>query len=298
MVIRRWLSVSLAAGGVLVAIAAGLPPKSAAAQGVEQDCRLDDESRETVCFVTVRPTPTQVVSFDTGDPEERIPLQWVRSPGSARATDPATGTQVFACPLLDRDGDVLVGLPYRTQLINTDTGEVVRVTWECVYPGGTPPAPPPPPPTAAEFVEAVGEVFVVAAQINPNPAWGGITGLDTWLWCDEPGDVTVDATLRGWTAAAVMSPVQYHWQIDGASGPALINASVCGTEPIPGAVWMPETKGDHVIELAATWAGVWTLSYDGSPTGTFVLGPFSLDGDPVPYPVGEFDSRLVYEATP
>lgn len=294
--IHRWLSVTVTAG-VLAAIAVGLPAEPAVAQGVDRECRFDVETRETTCVVTLRPTPTQVVSYDTGAAEARIPLQWIRIAGSPRTTT-AGGTQVFSCPPVDVDGDMFVGLPYRTELINTDTGAVVRSTFECVYPGQAPPSPPPPPPTVAEFVDAVGEVLVVAAQINPNPAWGGITGLDTWLWCDEPGDVPVAATLRGWTAAAVLSPVQYHWQIDGASGPALINTSVCGTEPVPGAVWMPETRGDHEIELAATWAGTWTLSYSGATTGTFVLGPVSLDGDPVPYPVGEFDSRLVYEAAP
>ena len=69
--------------------------------------------------------------------------------------------------------------------------------------------PPPPPPSEAEFVEAARALLTVSTSLNPRPDIGGLTGLDTWLWCDDPGTVTVGVALRGWTASATMDAVEY-----------------------------------------------------------------------------------------
>ena len=55
---------------------------------------------------------------------------------------------------------------------------------------------------------------------------------------------------------------------------------------------MPETKGPYSVTLTSTWAGDWTLAYNGLPAGTFPLGPFDFAAPTVPYPVSEYRGRL------
>jgi hypothetical protein len=55
---------------------------------------------------------------------------------------------------------------------------------------------------------------------------------------------------------------------------------------------MPERMGEYSVTAGATWAGTWTLSWNGIALGTFVLGPFDFDSPPVVYPVDEFVGEL------
>ena len=152
-------------------------------------------------------------------------------------------------------------------------------------------APPPPPPTEAEFVEAARKALTVQTSLNPRPEIGGLTGLDTWLWCEDPGTVSVGVALRGWTAEATMQAVEFSWAIGGTAS-AGFTASGCGSEPDPAATWMPETKGPYSVTLTSTWAGTWVLSYNGFPGGSFPLGPVEFAAPTVPYPVSEYRGRL------
>ena len=55
---------------------------------------------------------------------------------------------------------------------------------------------------------------------------------------------------------------------------------------------MPETMGPYSVTLTSTWAGTWTLAYNGLPAGDFPLGPFSFAAAAVPYPVDEYRGVL------
>ena len=55
---------------------------------------------------------------------------------------------------------------------------------------------------------------------------------------------------------------------------------------------MPETMGPYSVTLTSTWAGTWTLAYNGFPAGTFPLGPFDFAAPAVAYPVGEYRGVL------
>ncbi len=189
------------------------------------------------------------------------------------------------------NGDVEVtesyGIQYYVELVRIDTGDVFDFGFECVFPGETPPTPPPPPPSLEEFAERAEPLLTVPPELNPRAAFGGITGLDTWLWCTTPSDVPVSVNLRGWTAQASMSAVRAYWRIEGPSA-ASFDREVCGSEADPAATWQPQTLGDHIINLETTWAGFWTLTYDGIVLGPAApLGPVDFDAAPVAYPVDE-----------
>jgi hypothetical protein len=184
------------------------------------------------------------------------------------------------------------GNRYAVWLENAATG--VRVTPPravCLFPEDPNTAPPPPPPSPAEFVEAARVVLTVQTALSPRAEIGGLTGLDTWLWCADPGVLEVGVALRGWTATATMQAVQHAWAISGTASAGFTSGS-CGSEGSPAASWMPETKGPHTITLTSTWAGDWTLAYNGFPAGTFPLGPFDFAAPTVQYPVDEYRGRL------
>ena len=101
-------------------------------------------------------------------------------------------------------------------LRNALTGEqVIAPHLICLFPGDPAPDPPPPPPSQAEFVEAARAALTTQTSVNPSPEIGGLTGLDTWMWCDDPGEVQVGVALRGWTAEATMDPVGFKWAVGG-----------------------------------------------------------------------------------
>ena len=120
---------------------------------------------------------------------------------------------------------------------------------------------------------------------------GGLTGLDTWLWCDHPSTVQVGVSLRGWTAAATMNAVGYRWSIHGVDS-ASFSASSCGSEAAPAGTWMPERLGPYSVTLTSSWSGSWTLSYNGVALGSYALGPFDFAAEPLAYPVDEYRGVL------
>ena len=266
-------------------VAVGVPTMAAAidAQRLARQCLFDEDTNALKCYVMVDPAPPIVISLDSGIEGVRLPLEWRRqifqTPGEIIARGGGCQRQ--------EGGDTVVGAVYMTALVNVETDEMLTFEHECVFPGDPLPVPPPPPPSLAEFLEAADLVLVADAEVSPDPAWGGITGLETWLWCEDPGELEVAVQLRGWSAAATMRPVQYRWTLDGPEEVAF-TATSCGTEEAPGATWTPETKGTYSIELSATWAGSWSLTYAGIPMGTFVLGPVDVDAAPAAYPVGEY----------
>ena len=119
---------------------------------------------------------------------------------------------------------------------------------------------------------------------------GGLTGLDSWLWCADPGPVGTGVSLRGWTASGAVRLVQVGWEV-GTDELAQTSTS-CGSEDAPSVTWTPESIGEYPITLTSVWAGSWDLMWNGIPMGTFPLGPVSLTAPPQPYPVGEYRGEL------
>jgi len=180
-----------------------------------------------------------------------------------------------------------LGVYYNIILIRIDTNETVIFDFVCVYPGDPVPDPPPPPPTEDEFKEAAEPLLTFETELNPRVAFGGITGLDTWFWCADPGQTPVGLTLRGWTAAATVDPVGMAWSIGGTAEDGFQRTD-CGSEDGPAVTWQPQTKGMYSVEFVSTWAGTWTLTYDGFPAETFPLGPLDFPSPAIDYDVDEF----------
>jgi hypothetical protein len=184
-----------------------------------------------------------------------------------------------------------VGAGYVIMLTNEASGEILYLEYVCQWPGNPAPEPPPPPPSPAEFRSANARVLTLLPALSPAPDIGGLTGLDTWLWCTDPGSVATDVSLRGWTASGEVRLVKVGWNVAGASGLAGTSTS-CGSEAAPSLTWTPESMGQYVVALTATWAGSWDLTWNGIPMGTFPLGPAAFTSPVELYPVDEYRGEL------
>jgi hypothetical protein len=256
-----------------------------------RECRVDPVTGDVRCWITADPAPDAAVTIGGGGEGARLPLQWVRV--FFAMGDDQRFSSTLTCGTTDGAGNTeSVGAWYWVALINTETGEQVYLDNICVLPGEPLPAPPSPPPSPGEFREAAVGLLRLETSLNPRAEFGGITGVETWLWCVDPGAVPVTVgPLRGWTATASMVPVEFYWRVEGVESWSESSTS-CGSEADPPATRMPERMGDYTMTGGATWAGTWILAWNGTVLGTFVLGPFDFDSAPVAYAVDEFVGEL------
>lgn len=193
---------------------------------------------------------------------------------------------------------VTYGAIWLIQVTDTETGELLAIYTRCEWPGEDPPQPPPMPQPPGETDVETQEILALEVGINPPvDGFGGLTQLDTWFWCDDPGIVDVEARTSGSVAAAQVGITELVWTVTGPSGDTTRTSTTCGTEPDPdgngegaAATWAPTQTGDHTITLGATWEGTWTatLDLDGYgwvTAGPFDLAPISITGEPLTYPV-------------
>jgi hypothetical protein len=293
---------------ILLGVATGLGwitqpwPIETVAAGTVKECTIDPTTFIQTCKIVLLPVPSVEVDFGSGSRTGTpLPLRWSRTPTNCSAG--------LGCPLpCERviGATTEVGVVYVVMLLNYETNTIVSLRSVCVFPGDPLPQPPPPPPSLPEFADAAAALLRIEPMLNPRPSIGGLTGLDTWLWCVDPGLVSADVSLRGWTAQSSMEAVAFNWAIAGVEDATRSRSvrrdgrTACGAAPVAGsngggaaATWMPETKGAYTITLSATWAGTWTLSWNGIPMGTFVLGPVDVPGVPQPYAVTEYVGVLL-----
>ncbi|MFT3852007.1 MAG: hypothetical protein QM733_04610 [Ilumatobacteraceae bacterium] len=258
-------------------------------RSVMAECTTDPITRVTKCLLFTPPRPAKLLKLGDGRTSS---FEWVQTPFEM---DAETRARSDFCARTVSDGlttTIQYGDTPVVFLRNALTGtQVIAPHLICLFPGDPAPQPPPPPPSSAEFVEAARAVLTTQADLNPRQEIGGLTGLDTWMWCDEPGEVQVDVALRGWTAEATMDAVGFAWAVSGVADQAL-TAGHCGSEASPAATWMPETKGSYEIVLTSTWAGSWQLAYQGVDAGVFPLGPVDFATPPLAYAVGEYRGVL------
>ena len=246
----------------------------------ERTCKLDPDTGLLRCILVAQPSPPRSVQL--GD----LPLVWKRIPLQMSELI----SRGIGC--VRTIGDVTeIGAGYVIILENTETNEQLYFRYVCTWPDQPPPQPPPRPPTAGELRDANAQALALQPSINPSLSIGGLTGLDSWLWCQNPGPVATGVTLRGWTANGQVELVQVGWDVSGPDHFSLTSPT-CGSEEMPAATWTPDRVGDYGVTLTAVWAGSWDLSWLGVPMGTFPLGPITLTSTTSSYPVDEYRGEL------
>lgn len=287
-----------------IAFTATLSLIPADARAQTQDCRWTAAGLE--CFTSLPgrsggggpapepppgPSPNrQTANLAQGSGPSTSRLQWQNSSGGVCLPDESLPAQY---------GTTVVPM-----LVDTQTGAIVERRPDLAYCQGPsaagvptraapPPPPPPPPPTTGEVAAAMADFLIIDSQLNPRPEFSGLTGLNTWVWCADPGEIVVSAAIRGYRVEGHASVTQLNWVIDGVGDGGSWTRSECGSEEHPAVTWMPETMGAYSVALSATWGGYWTASLNGANLGSYDLGTVTVEQETIDYPVDEYRGVLI-----
>jgi hypothetical protein len=115
--------------------------------------------------------------------------------------------------------------------------------------------------------------------IHVSPYVDGLVGMDTWLWGDPHGSVTVSVSLRGWTVTGTVTPEA--WVFETSDG-AAYSADNPGSEDYPVGRHAFGRHGTYAITHTVEWGGGFTVSGYGI---TFAVSGLS----------GSFEAELDYD---
>jgi hypothetical protein len=132
-------------------------------------------------------------------------------------------------------------------------------------------------------------------DIATSPIRRGLTGLETWFWCDAPTTESVTVSIRGYRVVAEAQAVEFEWVTgDGHS----YFSDTCGEEPDPegdgygaAARHTYETKDFYALELRIGWSGSYTFSGHGRRRTGDLGGVTTVSSRR--YPVSEVRAVLV-----
>ncbi|MGH2750088.1 MAG: hypothetical protein ACRDK3_04340, partial [Actinomycetota bacterium] len=129
---------------------------------------------------------------------------------------------------------------------------------------------------------------VAAPELKLAPGEIGLTGLETYVWIDEPAPVSVRAAAGATTVEARAFPTQYFWDWGDGADTLTYHWGRKWSRYRPGSIGhLYETRGRYQLSVEVVWEAQWRI--DGEPWRA--LGMFSL-GDTVDYPVRQIQSRL------
>ncbi|MGH9118327.1 MAG: hypothetical protein ACRD0A_10780 [Acidimicrobiales bacterium] len=162
---------------------------------------------------------------------------------------------------LDAAGE---GLLYYRRVISLIDGSEMSAEFRCIGPGEDPV--PPPPPTRQEIF---GSALIPRPVIHTSPYGDGLVGLDTWLWGDAHGSVTVSLTLRGWTVTGTVTAVEWIFETsDGGS----YSADNPGSEARPVGRHVFSRYGTYTIDHTVAWGGSFAVTGYGFTINAGNLG--------------------------
>ena len=175
----------------------------------------------------------------------------------------------------------LEGRQIYMRLIDRLTNEVIDERFRCPPPatGGLPELPSVPPPPSAVW----DKVPLPAPEVRVNPGPGGLTGLETYFWYDQPVTQSLQLELDGFITTIDARVVRLRWRTgDGTE----LTSTVPGSPTQPAARHVYETKGSYTVTLDVTWSGTYRFAGPGLDPITVPLGERTFSGQAV-YPVAE-----------
>jgi len=145
----------------------------------------------------------------------------------------------------------------------------------------------PQPPGPGRIIDRVIEL-VAAPELQIAPSEIGLTGLETYVWIEEPRPVGATAAAGGTTVEARAYPTQYLWDWGDGNDTLTYSSGRAWTEHSPGTIeHVYETIGRYDLSVEVVWEAQWRINGGGWRA----LGLFSLR-DGVDYPVRQVQSRL------
>jgi hypothetical protein len=145
----------------------------------------------------------------------------------------------------------------------------------------------PQPPGPGRIIDRVIEL-VAAPDLRIAPSEIGLTGLETYVWIDEPAQVSISASAGGTTVDAGAFPSQYLWDWGDGNDTLTYDSGRPWTRHRPGSIeHVYETRGRYDLSVEVVWEAQWRINGGAWEA----LGFFSL-GDSVDYPVRQIQARL------
>jgi hypothetical protein len=145
----------------------------------------------------------------------------------------------------------------------------------------------PQPPGPGRIIDRVIEL-VAAPELDIAPSDIGLTGLETYVWIDEPAPVSVSAAAGGTTVDARAFPSQYLWDWGDGNDTLTYDSGRPWSRNRPGSIeHVYETRGRYDLSVEVVWEAQWRINGGAWQA----LGFFSL-GDSVDYPVRQIQARL------
>jgi len=145
----------------------------------------------------------------------------------------------------------------------------------------------PQPPGPGRIIDRVIEL-VAAPELDIAPSEIGLTGLETYVWIDEPAPVSVSAAAGGTTVDARAFPSQFLWDWGDGNDTLTYDSGRPWTRYRPGTIeHVYETRGRYDLSVEVVWEAQWRINGGAWQA----LGFFSL-GDSVDYPVRQVQARL------
>lgn len=183
------------------------------------------------------------------------------------------------------------GIPYGL-VVRDLSGAIVNSETRCVpvNPDGTPgalPALPPIPSTGDIWRVALREIDAPRLGVNPSPI--GLTGLETWLWYDGPGELQVATSIGPWTITGTAHLAEVSFDLGNGD---TVTADHAGSEADPAGRYVYETKGTYEVVVTARWTADFVLSGPGLPARSTPMGSAVLHSN-AEYPVQEVRGLLV-----
>lgn len=212
-------------------------------------------------FLGAQPAP--VGEHGSGSPKrERSRFYWLQTElNNIRCSDSPDGYQIVY------------------QLINRATDETVDSRAECLDPAAGAVLPPMPPNPEVVW----DRVPLPPPEVRVNPAAGGLTGLETFYWYDQPTEARLDVDLDGFVVSVEAKTVRWRWRTgDGTE----LTSSQPGTAEAAAASHVYETKGDYTVTVEVTWTGTYQFSGPGLAPVVVPLGERTFTGQ-APLPVME-----------
>ena len=152
------------------------------------------------------------------------------------------------------------GALWFAEVIDPETGPTNAGLGSCVGVNEPPPDRPPIPPQPAD-VWGIG--LLIDPELNIDPSLRGLTGLETYLWNEQPTYVTTSLTLRGYTVVPEIWAVEWQWDLrtPDRDGNTTYSATSGGTQDDPAVTHTFAEAEDATIAHTVVWVGQYTITH-------------------------------------
>ncbi|MGH9894631.1 MAG: PKD domain-containing protein [bacterium] len=159
------------------------------------------------------------------------------------------------------------------RLIDRLTSQVIDSRFRCPDPTTRRLSLPPVPPSPSAVWD---KVPLPQPEVRVNPGVGGLAGLETYLWYNQPTTASLQLDLDGFNTTIDARVVRLRWYTgDGRQ----LTSTVPGSATEPAVRHVYEAKGTYIVRLEVTWSGTYRFAGPGLDPLMVPLGERTFSGE-------------------